>query len=114
MTDLTTEKRAELRRLAAAVDRANQSGSGDDWRGAIRLMQSQLSTATVLSLLDALDAGEAAMAELKSKLRKFVPSARDDRYCRNCEEPHHEHYSGPFAEPGTAYCSKYFVPMGPR
>lgn len=121
MAEPTKEERANLRRLAELVRGAREAhgvhrsiislNALEDRR---RALHGAIDDATVLSLLDALDAAQAAMAELKSKLRKFVPSARDHRYCRNCEEPRHEHYSGPFAEPDTLYCSKYFVPRGPR
>lgn len=53
------------------------------------------------------------LTKLKAALRKFTPSKRDPLRCLICEEPRHEHYSGPFAEPGVLYCSKYYVPRAP-
>lgn len=126
MTELTPEKRAELRKLAEsyrdAVRAASQPASAFPDLAAIeaacrrrhdvaQMYQLSSTPAVVLSLLDALDAKEAALTEPKRALRKFVPSTRDDRYCRNCEGLRQDHYSGPFAEPDTVYCSKYFVPQ---
>lgn len=120
MTELPPEKRAELRKLAEAcpfIERENTCKACDAWLfncccpARWQLEKALRDPELVLSLLGALDAKEAALTELKRALRKFVPSARDDRYCRNCEELRQDHYSGPFAEPDTVYCSKYCVPQ---
>jgi len=135
MAEPTEEERAELRKLAVAATPGPWSqGPGSESRSFVYNttgMRRQVARtlklgdnhdarfiaaanpAVVLSLLDALDSRDRALAEIKAALRRFVPSKLDSTRCRNCEEPRHEHYSGPFAEPDTLYCSKYFVPMRP-
>jgi len=63
--------------------------------------------------VERLRARVAELEKLKAALRKFTPSKRDPLRCLICEEPRHEHYSGPFAEPNALYCSKYYVPRAP-
>lgn len=123
--DLTLEKRAELRRLAMAAATSSGDALPDWWYAARDLtnppkcfeidrpdaeLMGALSPAVTLSLLDALDSRDAELVKLKSTLTKFTPSKRDPNRCLLCEELRVNHYSGPFAEPNTAYCHKYDVP----
>lgn len=50
-------------------------------------MDYELDRATVLSLLDALDAKDRELSGLESELRKFTPMKLDHLRCRNCENP---------------------------
>ena len=56
MTELTPEKRAELRRLAVAL--AATEGVGHERERAFKWLHLELTETVVLSLLDALDAAE--------------------------------------------------------
>jgi len=55
----------------------------------------------------------AELENWKAMMRRFVPSNREPNRCRNCERLYMDHYGGPFAEPDTAYCSRYAVPTKP-
>ncbi len=68
MSELTPEKRAELRAKAIALRAI--SGGGPDRERAFKALHLELTEATVLSLLDALDAADAENAALNIRRRE--------------------------------------------